>query len=49
MSGIRVPEAFAKGAMTVAQTKALGGAAFGAEATKSLTWVQAFIRAIVIG
>lgn len=46
MSGIMVPEAFAKGAMTVAQTKALGGAAFGAEATKSLTWVQAFIRAI---
>lgn len=46
LTGIMTGEAFAKGAITIANTKALGGAAFGAEATKSLTWVQAFCRAI---
>ena len=46
LTGIMTGEAFAKGAITIANTKALGGAAFGAEATKSLTWVQAFTRAI---
>jgi formate/nitrite transporter len=40
------PEAFSKGAITIAQTKALGGATFGAEGAKSLTWMQAFLRAI---
>ena len=45
-TGIMTPEAFSKGAITIAQTKALGGATFGAEGTKSLTWIQAFLRAI---
>jgi len=48
LTGIMVPEAFAKGAIGVANTKALGGATFmsAGKATASLTWVQAFLRAI---
>lgn len=46
LTGIMTGDAFAKGAITIANTKALGGATFGAEATKSLTWTQAFCRAI---
>ncbi len=46
MSGIMTPEIFSKGAITIAQTKALGGATFGPEATKSINWVQALIRGI---
>lgn len=47
-TGIMVPEAFAKGAITVANTKALGGATFMAagKSTASLTWVQCFLRGI---
>ena len=43
-----VPEAFAGGAITIANTKALGGATFMAagKSTASLTWVQCFLRGI---
>lgn len=48
MTGIMAPEAFTKGAIGIAQTKSLGGATFlsAGKTTASLTWVQAFLRAI---
>ncbi len=48
LTGIMTPDAFSAGAITIANTKALGGATFmaGGKATVSLTWTQAFLRAI---
>lgn len=48
MTGIMTADPFKAGAITVASTKALGGAKFMAagKATASLTWSQAFFRGI---
>ena len=48
LTGILTADPYMAGALTVAKTKALGGATFEAagKVVKSLTWDQAFIRAI---